>query len=119
MSLDFETLRNTNLRRCGGAFHPLHSWSPTDWATAVAGELGEVGTELLRLLNFCNNVKKLRRQREGDPTPQALLDTLGEEAADVVIYLDLFTARLGINLGEAVRAKFNKVSEKVGSTDRL
>ena len=35
------------------------------------------------------------------------------------LYADLAAARVGGDLGEAVRAKFNKVSEKRGSSVRL
>lgn len=39
---------------------------------------------------------------------------LADELADVVIYLDILAAQLGIDLGEAVMKKWNKTSEKVG-----
>lgn len=112
--LDFDTLRRTNVQRCEQAFHALHDWSPTDWACAMAGEAGEA----------CNLVKKLRRlDSEKTAWQQAGRDTLvpqiGDEIADLVIYADLLAARLGIDLGAAVVAKFNATSEKVGSLCRL
>lgn len=107
--LDFDRLREINVARCEHAFHPLNSWSSNDWATAVAGEIGEM----------CNLSKKLHRQHKGDPTPGQLVELIRKEAGDVVAYLDLFCARLGINLGEAVRSKFNEVSERVGAPHRL
>ena len=115
MSLTFEQLSEANLRRCEAAFHPLDAWSLTDWMTAVAGECGEAA----------NVIKKLRRIDIGSgfvrPTEQAapLLDDLADELADTVIYLDLLAARAGINLGEAVAAKFNRTSKRVGSEVRL
>jgi hypothetical protein len=42
MSLTFNKFAETNLDRCETAFHPIGAWSPTDWATALAGELGDV-----------------------------------------------------------------------------
>lgn len=39
--LSFAELRIANVRRCDETFHPVDSWSPTDWMTAVAGEVGE------------------------------------------------------------------------------
>lgn len=114
-TLDFGALRDANLRRCESAFHPLDAWSLADWSTAMAGECGEA----------CNVVKKLRRLDIGSgfvrPTEEAapLLADLGKELADVVIYADLLAARAGIDLGGAVRAKFNEVSERVGSEVRL
>ncbi len=101
--LDFHTLRMVNLDRCETAFHPLHDWSHTDWATALGGEAGE----------YLNKVKK---QRRGEYiTTRALAD----ELADLVIYADLAAAAQGIDLGEAVKAKFNLVSEQKGVPHRL
>lgn len=101
--LDFDRLRRANVRRCEDVFHPLNSWSPQDWACAMAGETGEA----------CNLIKKMRR---GEPIDLA---EIGDELADVVIYADLLAARLGIDLGEAVRVKFNHVSTKRGSEVKL
>lgn len=113
--LSFAELRKANLTRCEGTFHPINAWSPTDWATALAGEIGEA----------CNLIKKLRRLDDAD----AELDTelrraclrgeIAKELADAVIYADLLAERLGIDLGAAVREKFNLVSERRGSSIRL
>lgn len=109
--LSFDRLREKNVARCEDVFHPLTEWSPTDWGCAMAGEAGEV----------CNQVKKLRRLDGAD----ALMDTalkradlrrnIAKEIADTVIYADLLAARLGIDLGKAVREKFNEVSRERGS----
>jgi NTP pyrophosphatase (non-canonical NTP hydrolase) len=103
MSLNFDELRDANVRRCEDVFHVLDEWSLTDWGCAMAGEVGEA----------CNLIKKRRRGEEIDS------DDIAEEVADVVIYADLLLARLGKDLGEAVRAKFNKVSQRRGSQIRL
>lgn len=113
--MDFKDLRSANVTRCEEVFHKLHEWSPTDWATAMAGECGEA----------CNLVKKLRRL-DGADRKATMQEDLGQrmlltaaiaaELADTVIYVDLLAARLGINLGEVVREKFNQVSEQRGST---
>lgn len=114
-NLDFNELRGANVRRCEEVFHPLTDWSPTDWATAMAGECGEA----------CNEVKKLRRldgadNEQDEPAKREELKTkIGKELADLVIYADLLAARLGINLGSAVIEKFNEVSAKRGSTFTL
>ena len=102
MSLSFEELREVNVPRCEESFFPLDQWSLSDWACALAGEAGET----------CNAVKKLNR---GDGNVEAV----AKELADTIIYADLLAARLGINLGEAVRAKFNEVSERRNSPIRL
>jgi NTP pyrophosphatase (non-canonical NTP hydrolase) len=96
-------------------WHPkgLDSWSLSDWAVALAGEAGEL----------CNVVKKLNRVRDSlvgnKETPEELQAALGEEIADVYIYLDLFARRAGLNLEDVIRKKFNAVSERNGFPERL
>lgn len=115
--LTFDALRAANITRCGGAFHPIDAWSPTDWATALAGEVGET----------CNLIKKLRRVtgptmesgRANTPEADVLIPMIAHELADSIIYADLLAARLGIQLGDAIKDKFNEVSRRVGSTVRL
>lgn len=108
-------LRLANVKRCEEVFHPLDSWSPTDWACAMAGEAGEV----------CNAVKKLRRLADGtntakDPHTEAeALKDIGAEIADTIIYLDLLAARLGLDLSVEVQSKFNEVSRRMYSPVRL
>lgn len=118
--LTFATLAAANLRRAvkwhkGG----LDEWSVADWATAMAGEAGEV----------CNAVKKLRRIEDeianiSEPNRQISTRAeahkkIGEEIADTLIYLDLLAQRVGVDLAAAVIAKYNAVSEKYGFPDRL
>lgn len=103
-----------NLQRCL-RWHPqgINSWSLSDWATALAGEVGEL----------CNVVKKLNRERDGLPGNKIggsdLRAALEKECADVYLYLDLFCAAAGLDLASAVKAKFNEVSERVGFPERL
>lgn len=76
--LTFNHLRTRNVIRCEMAFHAVHSWSPTDWATAMAGECGEA----------CNMVKKLRRLDDGKqlanipPDRADIINAIGDEIAD-------------------------------------
>lgn len=111
-SLSFGELRAANVKRVEEVFHKIDSWSPTDWATALAGEVGEA----------CNEIKKLRRldgadASEDTPTKrEELRIKVGRELADVIAYADLLAARLGIDLGDQVISKFNEVSKKRGST---
>jgi NTP pyrophosphatase (non-canonical NTP hydrolase) len=112
MSLTFEQFREANVSRCV-RWHPegIESWSPSDWLTAVTGELGELAS-LLKMRN---------RERDGlpgnkfSPTDKQIAD----ELADVVTYLDLLAAVLGVDLGRAVVEKFNEVSIRVGFPERL
>tara|TARA_R100001143_G_scaffold35943_1_gene33528 strand:- start:3886 stop:4218 length:333 start_codon:yes stop_codon:yes gene_type:complete len=101
--LTFAKLRTMNTARCEQCFHPCDDWSETDWATAVAGEVGEA----------CNLIKKRRRGEDISDRK------IARELADVVIYLDLLADRMGIDLGDAVAEKFNVVSKRVGSDIEL
>ncbi len=85
----------------------------------MAGEAGEA----------CDVVKKVRREDEAyvgeslvSSSPVISLAgrrALASELADVVCYADLLAARAGIDLGEAIRKKFNEVSERRGSEVKL
>jgi NTP pyrophosphatase (non-canonical NTP hydrolase) len=113
--MKLSVLRMANVKRCEEVFHPLHSWTPTDWACAMAGEAGEA----------CNAVKKLRRLADGtntakDPQTEAeALKAIGSELADTIIYIDLLAARLGLDLSYEVECKFNEVSQRMNSSVRL
>src|SRR5689334_12432803 len=89
--LTFAALRAANIPRCEEGFGPLGRWSPLEWGGAAAGEMGEL----------CNLLKKMRRGEVVD------LQAVAHEIADVIIYLDLLSARIGINMGLAVVRKFN------------
>jgi NTP pyrophosphatase (non-canonical NTP hydrolase) len=110
--LTFDAFRLANVARCV-KWHPagIESWSPSDWMTAVVGEIGELAS-LLKMRN---------RERDGlpgnkfSPTDKQVAD----ELADVLTYLDLLAAALGVNLGHAAVEKFNEVSERVGFPDRI
>jgi len=113
--LDFMSrLHEANASR-GKRWHPsgLVSWSLSDWFTAMAGEVGELG----------NVVKKLNRARDGlkgnKETAEELRAMLAKEAADILIYLELFSQVAGFDLVEATREKFNEVSERNGFPERL
>ena len=79
------------------------SWSPSDWMTAIAGEVGEAA----------NLIKKRRRGQEIDTK-----DIL-HELADAVIYIDLLVTALGGDLETAIREKFNLTSDRIGSTVKV
>jgi len=81
-------------------------WSPAQWLQAVVGELGE----------YANLRKKFER---GDVDADEFKRQAADELADVVTYLDLLAMQLGIDLGAATRDKFNRVSERVGSSVRI
>ena len=107
-------LHEANASR-GKRWHPsgLVSWSLSDWFTAMAGEVGELG----------NVIKKLNRARDGlkgnRESVAELEAMLPKECADVLIYLELFAQVAGFNLVAATRDKFNEVSERNGFPERL
>lgn len=110
--LSFRTLRAANLQRLpqfrdaqGRLAHSEKDgsdWSPAEWLQATVGELGELA----------NVLKKVRR---GDYTLEEALPEIRKEFADVAIYLDIFSAQFGFDLGDAIRDKFNEVSDRVGA----
>lgn len=110
--LSFAEFRAANVARCL-KWHPqgIDSWSPSDWMTAVTGELGELAS-LLKMRN---------RERDGLPgnkfSPSQ--KQIADELADVLTYLDLLAEVLGVDLGKAAVSKFNEISERVGFPDRL
>ena len=114
MSLTFAMLREQNVARCEETRHELGVWTLTDWATALAGEVGEA----------CNVIKKMRRSELPGPQhingdPFVLYAQLQDEIGDVLTYLDLLSAAAGFSLESAVARKFNKVSERIGSARTL
>jgi NTP pyrophosphatase (non-canonical NTP hydrolase) len=78
-------------------------------ALELAGEAGEA----------MNVVKKLFREELGLRGSRANLDDLAEELADVIICADLLAMDMRIDLGEAVRKKFNKTSSDLGLAEKL
>lgn len=142
-ALTFDELRKANTVRCEASFHDVNSWSPTDWATAMGGECGEAlnFTKKLRRMeekdtpfakrrfaahsmsdracsacgdmDGCHLPAKVRTEKED------CIKEIGKELADIITYADLFAARLGIDLGQIVRDKFNEVSDRVGSEIKL
>lgn len=101
--LSLADFRSANVQRCRETFHELGEWSETDWACGLAGEVGEL----------CNLIKKRRRGEF------ISLTAVSDEIGDVLAYLDLLSASMGISLVHATVCKFNRVSKRVGSTVRL
>lgn len=78
-------------------------------ATELGGEVGE-------LLNI---VKKLERERLGWSGKRDTLEHLREEIGDVMICLDLLAMQYEIDIEEAAREAFNKVSDRIGLSQKL
>lgn len=91
-----------------------HEWTGADWSNAMCGEAGETA----------NVVKKLRRQETNlrgavDPDFRVLIEKLGDEIADTLIYADLLATYYGVDLAAAIVRKFNAISEREGLPERL
>lgn len=89
-------------------------WSGLEWAGAMCGEAGEAA----------NVAKKLRRWEQGlpgnrDVTPEVLRRELGEECADVFLYLCLLASHYGLNLEQEIVRKFNQKSLEQGFPERI
>jgi len=109
--LTFAELRAQNTSRAIETFghnHLLNDWSPTDWGCALAGEVGEL----------CNLLKKWRR-KDFVTASESELAAIGDEIADVQIYLDLLASSLKMHLDEVLVRKFNIVSERMNSVRKL
>ena len=127
--LDFVDLRNANERRAvewkGGS---IGQEVPALFALVeLGGEVGEAVVEALvsvaalagKVGNALNEGKKLARTEHGLRGGTTDIAPLRKELADVVICADLAARKYGIDLGEAVREKFNLTSEKHGFSTRL
>lgn len=107
-ALRFADLRDANAKR-------QREWCPDATpdlsfrGNELAGETGEA----------CNVIKKLERERQGWRGSRATREQLAEELADVIIVADLIALDLGIDLGEAVRAKFDATSAKYGLSVKI
>jgi NTP pyrophosphatase (non-canonical NTP hydrolase) len=101
---DFLThLREVNSARAAAWFtgETTHSFRALFNANEYAGEGGEV----------CNEVKKLVREAEGWKGSRTTTDKLADEIADAIICLDKIAADYGIDIAQAVVAKFNRTSD--------
>ena len=132
-SLDLAELRAANVARMHRWHGEDDGWTLADWSNAMNGEAGEVA----------NVVKKIRRTETpglweaqkypgdsglaqitlaampADEAREALLVKLADECADVLCYLDLLAHEAGIDLGQAVASKFNRVSQAQGFPERI
>lgn len=88
-------------------------WTGADWGNAAAGEMGEA----------CNVIKKLRRielgmtgnqLRNQSTNVQELVDKLRGELGGTIIYILSICDHYGIDLTDAIRDEFNKVSDEQG-----
>lgn len=110
----FTLLRYANIQR-QKRWHNNQPWNAMEWGCAMAGEAGEA----------CNAAKKFHRIATGIAStnnPASLEDAranLKTEIGDTLVYLDLMAHECGIDLAEAVRDTFNRVSIREGFPERI
>ena len=102
MALTFEELREANRLREADKVDNMRDWSPSDRMLGTIGELGELAYEMTQ-----------------HTVGQGRDLGIEHELADVVIFLGLLAASLDIDLGNAVRERFDLLSEEAGSVVRL
>jgi len=107
--LNFNKLSKAILTRSAQIYPQCQQWTPTDWACALGGEVGEA----------LNLIKKLHRDDPGGNARALMIEQLGEELADVISYVVFVAAQFDIDLDEAVVGKFNRVSDKKNSSIKL
>lgn len=107
--ISFNLIREANKKRLEEAsknknhkFYKSTKWTESQWLKAVLGELGE----------YANLSKKYDR---GDFSEKEFKVEAAKELADVLIYLDILADKIGVNLGQASKDKFNEVSYRVNS----
>lgn len=101
--LSLQKLHNLNVLRCKELWHGIDEWSPEEWLMCLTGEVGELAS-------------KLKHRRRGEAVPQR---EVGEELADILIYLDLLAASLRLDLAAETIRKFNLTSYQFDSIYKL
>lgn len=120
MPLTFDELREANRLRVEDNPCPPPNWSPSDWMTALVAELGELAY----------SIKAHRPLPDGWPSEfdlmtippgcaADLVTTARSALGDVMICLDRLADALIVDLGAAVRDRFNAISEEHGSVVRI
>lgn len=117
-SLTFDQVRVINVARArrwhNGFPDGDDPWTGADWSNAMMGEAGEAA----------NVVKKLRRGETGlngavDPDRQKLIEWLGHELADTILYAILLAEFYGVDLPRSIVEKFDAISVREGFPERL
>lgn len=113
-----EQLRRANSERAR-LWHErdgIAEWNVADWSNAAAGEMGEVcgAAKDLRALETATDQSLVSRH-----LVDACRSRLSDEIADTIIYLDLLAESQGIDLWDALVAKFDDVSRRFGFTQTL
>lgn len=119
-TLTFAEVTAANVARCDRWHkHGINDWSPERWLVATSGELGEVSNALKKLFRIEDDIANISDADRQLSTRDDAIKKIAEECADTFIYLNLFAARLGIDLASEVVAKFNATSQRYGFPERI
>lgn len=98
----------------------IKSWSALEWAGAMAGEAGEACNAAKKLKRIEDQIANINLEEGRSLTDeQNASSQVVDEIADTVIYGVLLAERVGLDLEEAIRMKFNKKSEEYGFPERI
>ncbi len=124
--LTFKDLRDANSKRDQEVYKDLPEWSTMQWACALCGEAGEFANKAKKLWKVIKEIEGLFSREslirhditydELEEEREYLVDSMAEELADVLIYVDLCAQHLNVDLQEVLILKFNKKSLEVKSS---
>lgn len=124
ISYEYTTLTEANEAR-QKEWDPGNDIGPSYRGNEMAGELGELlekATALLimssKMLSLCNLIKKIDREHLGLRGTRVDLEQVGEEFGDAQICLNLCAKKIGIDLDQVTKDKFNATSIKYGLKTR-
>lgn len=118
--LTFKQLATANLNRNNKGFnHKLSEWSIAEWTNAVAGEAGEAANIAKKLIRFRSLEGGVAMLNNKGKSYEELVNNLGFELADVVIYCDLTAQAAGVSLEKYVRDGFNNKSIEMNFGERF
>lgn len=112
-SYDLREFQQDSARRAS-RWHPggIDDWTLSDWFTALAGEVGELGGAIKEHLRNSTGAKGK------DFAEAEIKQMISDELADVIAYAAILAEAANIDLHRAVINKFNYVSEKHGFPER-
>ena len=131
LNLTFAAFRDANLRRLEESFHALDGMDGLQWGACAAGEMGEALEAMLLavtpLLLALNQQKKMWRAehagelREAESLLLKVEDArkIAKEVAGAFVYADLWLARIGVTMEDALRREFNDKSDEIGSSIKI